>query len=499
MSKDNVIPEDFFAEIEAMLAAQEAEEQAAIKVPKGWTTEEDELEDTGEDEMENEHIVLHDAELEDPEEFSEDDGEPEDILPESPVVDPTYDDGTVAAPLPPVRQRRPAFAVEDFDDEPAPVVRPKAKPRGFAIDDDFDDEPVLKPRLTVGSKGEPVVHLDDEPEAEPITPWLEPDEDDEPTTPMVVHVTEVDANDEPIAEPYIAPARQETIVPVKRLSEKALLVALNISQWSGRRFDRQVSDEVNAQKAGSTDAGRFNKMLLPGCAELAEVHRQTSSLRNWFVSTTLPWMNDGARITPSSSYLTFTAEFRQRKAEWINAVDALIAAYPGLVAQAPAQLKSMYNPEDYPHPSELRRKFGMDIKSFPLPDKEDFRVELDAVTVQALKDSMADTEGDIARQVVGECYQRLGKAVGAMAERLSQPDAVFRNSLTENLAEAVMALKDLNITGDPKLEALRRHVEKTLGGFTADELRTDMAARKAAADSAKAVVNDITSRMAGLY
>ena len=478
---------------------------APIKVPKGWSVEEDD-DDDGED-----HTGL----------VAEDEGEPEDILPESPIVDysaeddaadisepevtKTYDDGTVAADLPPVKaKRRPAFVVEDdFDDEPV-VRKPKPKARGFVVDD-FDDEPeerVLKPRLTVGEQGEPVVHLTEEEDTDNhkgAMPSAADWDEVEVATPMVEHPTDAPANDEPISEPYIAPPAQEKIVPVKRLSEKALLVALNISQWSGRRFDRQVSDEVNAQKAGSTDAGRYNKMLLPGCEELAEVHRQTSSLRNWFVDTTLPWMNDGARITPSSSYLAFTSEFRQRKAKWEAAVEALVAAYPALVAKAPAQLQSMYNRDDYPGTMELRRKFSMAIRSFPLPDKEDFRVELDPATLASLKDAMADTEGDLARQVVGECYTRLGKAVGAMAERLSQPDAVFRNSLTENLAEAVMALKDLNITGDPKLEALRKHVEKTLTGYTADELRTDMAARKAAADTAKKAVREIETRMAGLY
>jgi hypothetical protein len=111
---------------------------------------------------------------------------------------------------------------------------------------------------------------------------------------------------------------------------------------------------------------------------------------------------------------------------------------------------------------------------------------------------MADVEGDLARSVVAECYTRLGKAVGAMADRLGDPDAVFRNSLTENLAEAVSALRDLNICGDPQLEAMRRRIEKTLTGFTADELRNDMSARKTAATAAKAAVEDIGRRMAGL-
>lgn len=47
---------------------------------------------------------------------------------------------------------------------------------------------------------------------------------------------------------------------------RALLVWLTISGWSARRYDRQVTNKVNAQYAASTDAGRYNKHLLPGDA-----------------------------------------------------------------------------------------------------------------------------------------------------------------------------------------------------------------------------------------
>lgn len=444
-------------------------EAPVVKVPKGWSVAETDNEDTEDDPQE--------GDIQDGEGWAEEDqplDEPENAVPSpvQPVQAPDWQQDWDKDDVPPVvatraPKKRHAFIEDDFDDEPPVVTTRIAKPkkRQSFVEDFDDEEPVLKPRLTVGAKGEPVVHLDDE--------------------------------DEDTAAPAPLPKR-ETIIPVKRLSEKALLVSMNVSQWSGRRFDRDVSAEVNASKAATSNAGRFNKMLLPDCAELAEVHRQTSSLRNWFVEKTMPWMNDGARITPSSSYLDFTSEFRRREAEWQKAVDALIAAYPGLKAKAPQQLQSMYNPDDYPTAYELRAKFSMAIRAFPLPDKEDFRVELDPATLAALKDSMADVEGDLARSVVTECYQRLGKAVGAMADRLGDPDAVFRNSLTENLAEAVSALKDLNICGDQKLEDMRRRIERTLTGYTADELRNDMAARKTAAVTAKAAVEDIGRRMAGL-
>ena len=47
------------------------------------------------------------------------------------------------------------------------------------------------------------------------------------------------------------------------LSTRAMLVSLSISQWSGRRLDREITDEVNQQHNAAADAGRYNKLLLP--------------------------------------------------------------------------------------------------------------------------------------------------------------------------------------------------------------------------------------------
>ena len=46
-------------------------------------------------------------------------------------------------------------------------------------------------------------------------------------------------------------------------ASRAMIVSLSISQWSGRRLDREVTDEVNQQHNAASDAGRYNKLLLP--------------------------------------------------------------------------------------------------------------------------------------------------------------------------------------------------------------------------------------------
>ena len=395
----------------------------------------------------------------------------------------------------PAPRRRSAWAVDGDEDEPVVPFRaqPSDKRRAWAVDEDTDedDTPVARLRHHVSGaidrgEAEPVVEVPLHPFAPDDAPILEPPaETPEPAN-------DAARQDAELAKPVPPP------LPVTRLSERAMLVSLNISQWSGRRYDRSVSEEVNIAKNASANAGRYNKVLFPDCEELAEIHRQTSSLRNWFVEQTLPWMNDGARIMPSQRYLPFNAEFRARQVKWVAAVDALLAAYPLLVADASRKLKSMYNPDDYPPAYELRNKFAMAVRVMPLPDREDFRIELDDGTMDALKAAVAEQEADVGRGVALDCAIRLHKVAAAMAERLSDPDAGFRVSLVDNLVETVEALKELNITGDAEIERLRAEAEKHLTGYSADELRIDMAKRKKAALASKAVAEGIAARMEAL-
>ena len=50
------------------------------------------------------------------------------------------------------------------------------------------------------------------------------------------------------------------------LISRAMLASSRISSWSARKYDRKITDETNTAHGASSDAGRYNKMLLPGDA-----------------------------------------------------------------------------------------------------------------------------------------------------------------------------------------------------------------------------------------
>ena len=88
----------------------------------------------------------------------------------------------------------------------------------------------------------------------------------------------------------------------------------------------------------------------------------------------------------------FATEFRKLKREFDQAVDEFCAGYPEFVEERKKALNGLFNAADYPHPREIRSKFKLATKTFPVPDADDFRSDvLDADTVEDIRRELVET------------------------------------------------------------------------------------------------------------
>ena len=85
------------------------------------------------------------------------------------------------------------------------------------------------------------------------------------------------------------------------LSNKALLVYLSISQWTGRRTDQTATASVETAFGTDRKVGNYSKNLLPGAKELELIKSQAHAIRRFYYENTLPWMTDGSRILSSKN------------------------------------------------------------------------------------------------------------------------------------------------------------------------------------------------------
>jgi hypothetical protein len=278
----------------------------------------------------------------------------------------------------------------------------------------------------------------------------------------------------------------------QELTNKAMLVRLSISQWTAKKYDKKVSKEVAAQYGTAQDRGRYNKVLVAK-AELERISKAAGAARTFHYQQTLPWSDDGARILPSANYLHYTQEMRELHSEFEKAVSTFIDNYPSLVADARWQLNGLFNQEDYPPEHRIGRKFAIAVTVDPLPAAADFRVDLQGDEVARIKADIEARSKQATTAAMADLWTRLHDVVSKMAERLGTKDAIFRDSLVENVNELVDLLPRLNLTGDARLDAMRQEVVHKLTRYDAQTLRDSTVARTETARAAE----DILQAMSG--
>jgi len=270
------------------------------------------------------------------------------------------------------------------------------------------------------------------------------------------------------------------------IQNAAVLVDLNISAWTGRKLDKKVSGEIDADKGAKTRAGNYQKSLLAGTNKLEEVQRLASSIRTWHYEQTLPWSDAGSRLLPMKNFFEYKQNLSKMEQQYYNLVEEFITKYPELVSAAAFQIGTLFNRSEYPDVGDIKNKFRFTYVFMPVPTANDFRVE---ATDEALKELQAQADTVVTQRVntaMNEMWERLHTQLQHMSEKLTdlaQPRVnkvgeeryaqVFRDSLVTNAIELCGLLGKMNVTNDPKLEQARMHLEKTIAGVTADTLRDD--------------------------
>jgi hypothetical protein len=255
------------------------------------------------------------------------------------------------------------------------------------------------------------------------------------------------------------------------LSERAMLVSLNIRRWAAARTDKKITAEVASSHAVSEKrAGRYRKNAIDvEATSFKGVVMAATDLRTKHYFYTLPWAQDGARILTTAMFEQYSTEMRLLRADFEDAVSTFVKDYARLKAAAKLELNGMYNEQDYP--INIGAKFGVDIVFMPLPDCEDFRATLSQDTVAEIRKDIRTELQNATHLAMREPYERLYTHISRMVERLSHKKAVFRDTLVTGLADLCAVLPGLNLTGDTRLEDLRKRAENMIANIDPQDLR----------------------------
>ena len=283
-----------------------------------------------------------------------------------------------------------------------------------------------------------------------------------------------------------------------KLSENAMLVRLNISQWTARKEDKTATRRVETD-FNCKDAGRFNKALIAQ-EEIKKIQKIANEARIFHYTNTLPYSDDGARILPTSNYFDYTQKLQALKYTFEKAAETFLVNYPAFIEEAKARLNGLFNQMDYPPAGKIDKKYSFSTQFDPIPETlEGIRKELDSIQQGEIDQLNSDLEARIKANIAAankDLWTRLFETVKHVSDRLHDKDAIFRDSLINNIIELVKLLPRLNITDDPNLETMRKEIEARLCSIRPEAIREDEQTRKDTARTADDILKSMTGYLA---
>ena len=274
------------------------------------------------------------------------------------------------------------------------------------------------------------------------------------------------------------------------IGSSAMLVELQISQWTGRKKDKRASATVTSQNYADKGTAAVNKKLLGHCEELDAIHKFTASARNIHYSMTMPWSDTGMRLLPTAQYFAYHKQMTELQNEFRSMCATFVTNYDWEISRAQARLGDLFVRDDYPTQMSLSSKFAFNISYVPLPDAGDFRVDVGNEQRQILADHYTAYYTKQLTSAMNDVWKRMYTALANMSDRLDYSDddkKRFHSTLVDNVLDMVDMLGICNVTGDSQMEAMRIRLEEVLRGVTTDGLKNNESLRittKAAVDAA---------------
>lgn len=285
---------------------------------------------------------------------------------------------------------------------------------------------------------------------------------------------------------------QEPIKISSVLSEKAMIVRLATSGWSGRITDKVATTELIENKNAEQDAASVTKALI-NKEHLKRIREIVSGMKKYHNEQTMPWDNNGGRLLPSTEFNAYTMKFRESQRELESAVETFIQNYPGYISEAEGRLGDLFSTDDYPPASEIEDKFMIDSAFEKVPEAGDFRVDIPEHEQERIRSQIESRVEEKHATSMKRLWTRMFKAVEHMNDRLSDSDAIFRNTLVENVEQLVDILPRLNILEDQTLTDMTNELKESLCGYEPDDLRKNDVLRSELAEKSGEVMAKIAA------
>lgn len=257
---------------------------------------------------------------------------------------------------------------------------------------------------------------------------------------------------------------------------------------------KEIEENAHAQE-GVTKASVFYFKQMAGkqtIDALANLKSHNNAWKKEHERLTLPWLGStrflAAAIVPA--YLNVRSRFEEISPERLA---EFCEVYPDWHGTAPQRMGALYDPEDYPTLTECRDRIRWECTLMPVPDGQQWQ------RVALIDPGLVEREEARHNQAVDRAREegRLGfwRDLIAHFERMTDVLSKDKVRIHETLITGLTSLLDMMpaygpLFNDEHLVRCANEARTTLAGITADDLRSDPALRRQAADAAR----DLTVR-----
>jgi len=279
------------------------------------------------------------------------------------------------------------------------------------------------------------------------------------------------------------------------LAQKAMIVDLQLSRWSGTKTDPKASKQLIANANAKDGSAIVSKRLVPKEA-FTDIVTACNALRAHMSKHTLPWSDNGQRIMTRNIFEIFMSGYGELERQFNAAVAEFITVkYPQARDQASFRMGDLFVEGDYPTIEELQKKFQVTLDIDGITEPDDFRVALPQQELDKLKAGMEESIQRKLSSAMQDVWLRIAELLEHYIEKIGNEDAIFRDSTVNNLVDLMNILPGLNVTGDPKLREIRQKIMAGIGAYQPENLRKQKDLRAVAAKEARAIRESINSHV----
>lgn len=265
---------------------------------------------------------------------------------------------------------------------------------------------------------------------------------------------------------------------INKVMKNNFLLVIKTHAWGNRKaISKSLLNEKFEDNAEAVSAVQ----RLIDKNEVKKVTQPIGRVINFIRSKSFPWLTDGIYSVIEKDIMVIEEELQKARTELKERKEKFKIKFPELKENYKKNYPELYNESYYPSLREIDEKFDLvwywQKISPPIPENSDISIISQDMANFENKKFQEMIKG-VAEETITAMRASFLKMITRMHERLSDPEATFRNSTIEKPIKFLEELKDINIYDDKPFANIAKDISDALDGISVDDLREDKQYRK---------------------